>query len=233
MDLGAARALHALYQMGELEACAAAAQRVEGDPVARRLRALCLGEMDDLAALDELAALLREDPEDGELAAALLSHQLRRGLLPEAGPFRPDPPAGAYRGAAAWLRGQQLAVAGRPREGAAEFALAARYFRAGPTGTRSERLAAAYVGLAISHLAAGDAAAAQLAYTRILAGEAPGVGVGELAARTFQTAEALRGLSASELAEVAAPLAEAVGRIRLRVLFHRPGRPAVLLWDAH
>jgi tetratricopeptide (TPR) repeat protein len=201
-------------------------------PGARRLLGMALGHLDCPAeASGVLAGAVEEDPDDPLLRASLLSAQIEAGILP-AYPVSPLPGAQAeFAGAAAWLHGQARLRQGRAADAARLFLEAASLFQSSsPQNEAGERIAACYVGLAISHLVAGQLEAAQQSFTRLGGHSFPEAAL-SLARQVYEVVEAVRELPPEERTLVLAPLAQLVLQARLRVRFYDQLHPPAMHWE--
>lgn len=202
-------------------------------PGAHRLLGLSLGHLGHAqAAVAALRAAIEEDPHDARVRLSLLSAELQAGEPVE--PRSED--TGELAGAACWQWGQRLLGEGRAADAARSFARAAGLFAAASSGeTLPERLAACYVGQAISLLAAGDFLGAQQAYGRLPRGAPLPASADTFARQLYELAEAARELSPAEQREVVLPLTDLVLRARLVVRFcdgsGSPPGAAVLFWE--
>jgi hypothetical protein len=151
----------------------------------------------------------------------------------EADPFALEAdsgPAGEMSGAAAWVRAQRRLAHGAVAEAPALFLAAARRFaRCSPQPLAAERVRAAYLALAVAHLAAGQLDAAQQAHARCM--PASGPGAPKLARQISELADALRGLPPSDRVAPIRALTTLVVGARLHVEFYVPGEPVVLSWE--
>jgi hypothetical protein len=232
------RQLRALYHLRQYAACAGLVETALAEdphlPGARRLLGMALGQLDETGAVEALRAALCEDASDPRLRAALLSAELRAGILPEVPAEPAAGPETDVAGAAAWLRAQAALRNGNPADAALLFDRAAELFRQGaPASVLAERLGTAYLGQVVSRLAAGDLEGAQRLFARLTS--APPVRLPDrtlaLAREVYAVADAARGLSPAERREVLAPLADVVLELRLRVAFYDGTRPVAMHWE--
>lgn len=238
----ALRIARGYYHLGDFQACvdailaaydALSPGETASLPGAQRLLGMALGRLDDPeGAARALARAVEEDGADEALHASLLSARLRSGALPEETPAFGGGPLAELAGALAWLLARRALEAGHPADAARRFAEAAALFaRFSPPLLLGERLAAAYVGLAISYLLAGQFDAAAQAYSRTMGGQDPGGTAGRLARQVFEIAGALQEVGPEERATVLAPLAGLLLQVQVRVLFYDQVHPVAIRWE--
>ena len=232
----ALRTARGYYHLRQFQACADAVEAaLETDPSlpgAQRLLGMalgCLGEPN--RAAEALARGCEEDPSDLELRASLVSAQMGQGAVPPSIPHLPGR-ANELKGAAAWLRGQQQLRDGDAHGAAGSFFSAAHFFaEASPLPVLGERIAACYVGLAISHLLTGMLDAAQGDFSRLSGrGSAPQSALA-FARQVYEVADAVRELSPEEQRDALAPLAELVLQVRLHVRYYDGTGPVAMHWE--
>jgi tetratricopeptide (TPR) repeat protein len=226
-----------LYVLHQFEQCAdvlTAALAVHPEiPGARKLLGLALGRLDLPAdAVQSLRAALVEAPDDPVLLGALISAEIRAGVVPARCSFTTTGALAEVVGAAEWARGQHALRAGRPAEAARAFQEAGELFtRHSPPEAAAERVAAAYVGETVSHLAAGQLDAAQRGFSRLGARvRFPKASI-RFARGLYELADALRDVDPAERAEELAPLVDAIAAARLRLRFHDGTRPVEMFWE--
>ncbi|HTE20751.1 MAG TPA: hypothetical protein VK689_20490, partial [Armatimonadota bacterium] len=135
-------------------------------------------------------------------------------------------------GAVAWLRAQQQLRDRDAHAAVADFFSAAHFFtEASPLPVLGERIAACYVGLAISHLLTGMLDAAQGDFSRLAGRGSMPQPMLQFARQVYEIADAMRDLSPDERREALAPLAELVLRARLRVRFYDGTGPVAMHWE--
>lgn len=227
----------ALYVLQQFEPCAdllRAALAVHPEfPGARRLLGLALGRLDLAAeAAACLRAACREAPGDAELEASRISAEIRANQEPGEAPRTAAGALAELAGAGAWARGQHALRAGRAAVAADSFREAGEWFAAhSPADTLAERVAAAYIGEAVSNLAAGRLDLAQRAFSRLRERARLPEATLRFARGLYELAEALRELEPRERAEELGPLVEAVLAARLRVRFYDGTRPVEMYWE--
>lgn len=225
------------FHLKQFEPCADTLQEALREtpllPGARRLLGLALGRLQDPAgAARELTLAREEEPEDPLLLASLISARLQLGEPLAERVAGGTGPLGELVAASRWLEGQQQLRDRRPREAARLFAEAGeRFITASPPELVGDRLAASFVGQAISYLVACELEAAQLAYSRLQrTGKLP-EGMRPFARQLYELADEARALPEAERREALEPLAELVLGAKLLVRFYDPSRPVAMHWE--
>lgn len=229
-----ARALYALRQFEQCADLLTAALAIHSEiPGARKLLGLALGRLDfpSLAA-DHLRATSQEAPNDPELRASLISAEIRAGLIPERVSGSATGALAEISGAGEWVRGQASLREGWAVAAAEEFQKAGELFaRHSPPEVLAERIAAAYIGEVVSHLAAGQLDAAQRGFSRLRERARLPEPTLQFARGLYELADALRILTPEERTEELAPLVETVLSARIRVRFYDATRPVEMYWE--
>jgi tetratricopeptide (TPR) repeat protein len=199
----------------------------------RRLLGLALGRLGQLdEAMRVLSAAVAEDPGDALLRASLLSAEILAGRLPEPPVALVEGPLSELAGAAAWLQGQTLLREGRPAVAATNFQQASLLLGSHVPGSiTAERASAAFVGEAVSRLAAGQLQAAQQCYLRLPGRERLPTEAAQFARQLYEVAGALSEIEPADRPEALQPLVELVSAARLRLRFFDQERPVEIWWD--
>ncbi|MGV3724304.1 MAG: hypothetical protein ACO1SX_25700 [Actinomycetota bacterium] len=179
-----------------------------------------------------LSSAVEEDPGDALLRASLLSAEIIAGRLPDPPAALTDGPLSELAGAAAWLRGQASLRDGIPPIAAASFQQASMLLVSHvPGSVIAERASAAFVGEAVSRLAAGQLEAAQQCYLRLPGRERLPAGSAQFARQLYEVADALKEIEPTDRPDALQPLVELVTASRLRVRFFDQERPVEIWWE--
>jgi tetratricopeptide (TPR) repeat protein len=225
------------YQLRQFQACADAVLRAletEPDlPGAHRLLGLALGRLgQSMEAARALSKAVLEEPNASGLRASFQSAQIEAGVVPDAGDARARDFPEEIAGAAEWLRGQSRLRARNAAGAARHFEQAGALFaRSSPEPVLGERLAACYVGQAISLLLAGQLDAAQQCFSRLRRRELVPVTVHAFAQQLYELADAVRDFPSDERAAAIGPLVDLVLAARLRVRFYDGSQPVAMRWE--
>ncbi len=225
------------YHLRQFHDCAEAVEallaRQPELPGARRLLGLARGQLGEYSeAVRHLGTALAQDPEDTELRASFLSARLAGGEAPEEPLSLSPPPLAELAGAAEWLRGQADLRGHRVASAARAFARAGDLLASSsPPESAGERVAACYVGQAVSHLVGGELDQARHGFSRLQGRESVPPAALRFARQLYEVADALADLEPAERPEAAAPLADLVARARLRLRFYDGRQPVAMHWD--
>jgi len=233
-EIRRARALYELRQFEQCADCLTGALAVHPEiPGANKLLGMALGRLGFTTdAARSLRAALAETPEDPAVLGSLISAEIRAGLVPERRSVTATGELGEIMGAAAWIRGQQALREGRTAEAALAFQEAGELFAShSPPEVAPERVAAAYVGETVSHLAAGQLDAAQRGFSRLGARVRLPEATLRFARGLYELADALREVVPAERAAELAPLVDAVAAARLRLRFYEGTQPVEMYWE--
>lgn len=230
------RAAQTYYRLGHPALAAELAREVldaeEADGGAHHLLGLALARLgqsqEAMAALSRAVTLTPGDPAP---LAALLSVSLLNGAPVTVSLAAAEGPAGELAGALAWVEAQAL-LTGDARAAAACFSQAAeRFARYSSPETLGERVVAAYLGAAVSYLAAGQPALAQRAFSTLIGGVPVPEAALSFARQLYELATLFTDLDASERLDTIAPLVALVLRARLRTVLYDGTAPVVIRWE--